>query len=215
MVKKYHGIYFGKVTDNKDDDKLGRVKVKIDMLCEDAQTDWIPVMALYGSKECGAFFIPEKDDEVVVTFMDGNPSLGVVIGSVWNNDQKPPETKENSGSDLNKDGKNNMRFIKSRSEHMIIMDDKDGEEKLQIIAAGGKTRIEYLKKDKKMNIKTDVDLKISAEKKLTIKAEEMEIKVDKTLKIKGDSVSMEAKSSDVEIKASTNLTLEGSTVKLN
>lgn len=95
------------------------------------------------------------------------------------------------------------------------MDDKEGEEKIQFIAAGGKTRIECLAKDNKMNLTTDIDLTISAKGKLGIQGEEAIIKFSKGLKIEADEIISESKSKDLTVKAGQNLTLEGSMVKLN
>ncbi|MBN2532120.1 MAG: rhs element Vgr protein [Spirochaetales bacterium] len=210
-----NGPLYGIITDNADPDGLGRVKVKLAVLGEDIETNWIPVMTLYGSAECGAFFIPEVDDQVVVVFLNDNPEQGIVLGSVWSEAAVPPETGENTGSDLNQDGENNLKFIKSRSGHQIILDDKDGEEKIQILAADGKTRFEFLAKDEMINIETDKDLRISAGGKLSIEAEEGEITFDKGLKVEADKISMESKSKDIEAIASQNMQIEGSSVKLN
>jgi uncharacterized protein involved in type VI secretion and phage assembly len=209
------GPVYGIITDNQDPDKLGRVKVKLEIYGKDIETNWIPVLSLYGSAECGAFFLPEIDDQVVVAFMNDNPEQGIVLGSAWSENAKPPETEENSGSDLNKDGDNNLKFIKSRSGNQIILDDKDGEEKIQIIASDGKTRFEFLAKDKKINIETDQDLRISAKKKLSIEADEAEFKIKKGLKVEADKISLKSQSKDIEAIAQQNMSIEGSSVKLN
>lgn len=210
-----NGPIFGIVTDNADPDGLGRVKVKIAFFGEDIETNWIPVMTLYGSPECGAFFLPEIDDQVIVVFLNDNPEQGVVLGSVWSEAALPPETGENTGSDLNQDDENNLKFIKSRSGHQIILDDKDGEEKIQILASDGTTRFEFLAKDEKINIETDKDLRISAGGKLSIEAEEGEFTFDKGLKIEADKITEESKSQNIESIASQSMQVEGSSVKLN
>jgi uncharacterized protein involved in type VI secretion and phage assembly len=184
------GPVYGRVTDNQDPDKLGRVKVKLGLFGDEVETNWIPVLSLYASSECGAFFIPEVDDQVIVAFLNDNPDHGVVLGSVWSEAIAPPETGENTGSDLNQDGENNLKFIKSRSGHQIILDDKDGEEKIQILAADGNTRFEFLARDEKINLETDKDLFITAGGKLIIEAEEGEFTFDKGLKMKAENISL-------------------------
>ena len=39
--------------------------------------------------------------------------------------------------------KNSLNFFKSQSGNMLIFDDTDGKEKIQLIASGGSTRIEF------------------------------------------------------------------------
>ena len=179
------------------------------------ETNWIPVVTPYGNSKCGAFFLPENGDIVVVTFMGDNPNFGIVLGGVWSSSQPPPETGENTGSDLNKDGENNLRFIKSRSGNQIIFDDKDGEEKIQILSSDAKTRFEMLSKDEMIKIETDKDISINAKGKFAIEAEEGVLKFSKGLKLTADEIAIESSSKDVKIKASQNIALEGSTIKLN
>ena len=210
----FYGLLYGKVLDNADPDNMGRVKVLLETLGDAVETNWIPVLSLYASSECGAFFLPEIDDQVVVGFIADNPGQGIVIGGVWSDSQTPPETGENTGSDLNKDGENNLRFIKSRSGNMIIFDDKDGEEKLQILASGAQTRFEYLAQDEVLNIETDVDLKLISKGKLSIEAETGEFKFSKGLKIEAGGISIES-SKAVKAVASQDMAIEGSMIKLN
>lgn len=210
-----YGLLLGVVTDNQDPDTLGRVKVKLEMLGDTVETDWIPVLSLYASPECGAFFIPEVEDQVVVGFIGDNPDFGVVMGGIWTDTQKPPETKENTGSDLNQDGENNLRFIKSRAGSMLIFDDKDGEEKIQIIASGAKTRVEYLAADELLSLETDKDMIISSKGKLGIDAEEGVFNFKKGLKLDADGLSLNTSSKDIEAIASQNMVIEGTTIKLN
>jgi uncharacterized protein involved in type VI secretion and phage assembly len=122
----------GVVTDNKDPSKIGRVKVKVPILSDDDTTFWLPIVMLGAGKNRGWFFIPEPDDEVLVMFEHGDMNRGVVIGSLWNGKDTPP--------DNNKDGKNDRRVVKSRQGSRIVMD--DGNSPNVIIEDGtGKGRI--------------------------------------------------------------------------
>lgn len=206
-----HGPVYGTVTDNADPDHLGRVKVMIDHLGEKIETDWIPVITSIS----GIFILPEVKDHVIVSFIGDNPATGIVLGSSWNTKQLPPESGENTGSDLNKDGENNLRFIKSRSGHKLILDDKKGEEKVQFITAKGKTRVEFLAKDGILKITTDKSLNISAKKKLIIKGQEGSIKMKKGLINQGENIKIEGKGKDINIKAGKNVVVEGSGINLN
>lgn len=66
----------------------------------------------------GVFWRPDVEDEVVVAFENGDPSFPVVIGAVWNNDQKPP-----SGTDTAQS--NNIRALVSRKGSKITFDDQN------------------------------------------------------------------------------------------
>jgi len=115
----------GLVTDNKDPSKLGRVKVKLPVLHKDETTFWCPIIMLGAGKNRGWFFIPEKDDEVLVMFEHGDQDHPIVVGALWNGKDKPP--------DKNPDGKNPRRVIKSRAGSKITFDD----DKEQLIIEDG------------------------------------------------------------------------------
>jgi uncharacterized protein involved in type VI secretion and phage assembly len=114
----------GIVTDNKDPSKLGRVKVKLPVLHKDETTFWCPIIMLGAGKNRGWFFIPEKDDEVLVMFEHGDLDHPLIVGALWNGKDKPP--------DKNPDG-NPRRMIKSRAGSKITFDD----DKEQLIIEDG------------------------------------------------------------------------------
>ena len=122
------------VTNNKDPSKLGRVKLKFPFLCDtdNDATWWAPVVMLGAGKNRGWFFIPEPKDEVLVVFEHGDMNRPVVIGSLWNGKDTPPD--KNGGG-------NPRRMIKSRSGSKITFDDDKGN--LTIEDGAGKGKITF------------------------------------------------------------------------
>jgi uncharacterized protein involved in type VI secretion and phage assembly len=118
----------GVVTDNKDPSKLGRVKVKLPVLQGQAEetTFWCPIVMLGAGKNRGWFFIPEKDDEVLVIFEHGDLDHPLIVGALWNGKDKPPD--KNPGGVP-------RRVIKSRAGSKITFDDEN--EKLIIEDGAG------------------------------------------------------------------------------
>ncbi len=114
------GIYYAVVTQNKDDEaKLGRIKVRFPWLpgSDSDQSAWAQLLVPMAGDTFGTFTLPEVEDTVAVIFMAGDINHPVVIGGIWNQVDKPPEVNEN--------GKNDFRFIKSRSGHRLLFDDSD------------------------------------------------------------------------------------------
>ena len=130
---RFYGVALGVVTNNKDPDKLGRVKVKLPWMDEQAESYWARIVSPMAGKERGFFFLPEVDDEVLVAFEHGDPEHPFVMGALWNGKDKPPLD--------NADGKNDVRVIKSRSGHVIRLTDKQGEEKIEIVDKSTKNSI--------------------------------------------------------------------------
>jgi uncharacterized protein involved in type VI secretion and phage assembly len=136
--ERIFGVVVGIVRDIKDPDNLGRVKVDFPWMGEAgeavsvtgdddrAHSFWARIATLFAGKDRGSFFIPEVGDEVLVAFEHGDPNRPFVLGGLWNSDDPPPETMDGSG-------KNHLRSIKSRSGHVITMDDNVDEKKARVV----------------------------------------------------------------------------------
>jgi len=112
-----HGVVVGIVTNNKDPEDLGRIKVNFPWRGIQDESIWARIATLMAGQDRGSYFLPEIGDEVLVSFEHGDIHQPYVIGSLWNGQDKPPET--------NSDGKNNNRLIKSRSGHKFIFNDSE------------------------------------------------------------------------------------------
>lgn len=200
------------VTDNQDPDNQGRVKVLIEDMDNSVETDWIPVLNFYGISGSSAHNLPKVGDQVIVAFIDDDPDNGIVLGSVWCNNQVPPETGKDEGSDLNMDEGNDLRFIKSKSGHKLIIDDKDGEERIQIISSDGATRYEFLLGEEKINIETDVDLILNTVGSLGIETEDGKFIFEKGLKIEVDELSVNTRCKDKKSNAVKNIVFNNDSV---
>ena len=164
----------GIVTDNKDPSKLGRVKLKIPILSDQDSTYWCPIIMLGAGKNRGWFFIPEKDDEVLVMFEHGDLNRPLVVGALWNGKDKPPATNP---------GGNPRRVIKSRRGSKITFD--DDQEQLIIEDGAQSGRITFDSKANKITIEAldgDVCFQSPADD-MTIVAESIEMTATSNLEI--------------------------------
>ena len=197
---KVNGVVIGIVTNNKDPEGMGRIKVKFPWLSEEDESNWARVTSLMAGKERGIFILPEIDDEVLVVFEHGDINRPYVIGSLWNGKDVPPES--------NSDGKNNIRMIKSRSGHVIRIDDTDGNEKIEIVDKTEKNMITIDTKDNKISIMSEKDIEMSAPNgKISIDAKDIEIKSSANTKIEASAA--------MDLKASGNMNAKGATINLN
>jgi phage protein D/phage baseplate assembly protein gpV len=78
------------VTNNKDPDGMGRVRVKFPALGDDVEGWWARVTTINAGKERGLFMLPEVNDEVVVAFEHGDTRRPLVIGSLYNGKSPVP-----------------------------------------------------------------------------------------------------------------------------
>jgi type VI secretion system secreted protein VgrG len=118
-------------------DKYGRITVQFfwdrEGKKDENTTCWIRVAELWAGKRWGIIFTPRIGQEVVVSFLEGDPDQPLIIGRVYNGDQMPPyelpANKTQSG-------------VKTRSSlngtpanfNEIRFEDKKGQEQLYIHA---------------------------------------------------------------------------------
>jgi uncharacterized protein involved in type VI secretion and phage assembly len=193
------------VTDNKDPSKLGRVKIKIPVLSETDTTTWVPIVMLGAGKNRGWFFIPEKDDEVLVLFEHGDMDRPLVVGALWNGKDKPPDKNP---------GGNPRRVIKSRGGSKIIFDD---DKNLLIVEDGaGKGRITMDAENNKITIEAIVgDVALQAPTgNIQIVANEVELKAGSNLEIHAGAAMAWGTDASATIKGSQT-TLSGAKVNVN
>jgi uncharacterized protein involved in type VI secretion and phage assembly len=91
-------LVVGLVTNNKDPDAMGRVRVKYPALGDDTEGWWARVIAPQAGAARGLLFTPLVGDEVVVGFEGGDVRRPYVLGSVWNGTSKPAELSQVDGS---------------------------------------------------------------------------------------------------------------------
>jgi type VI secretion system secreted protein VgrG len=71
-------------------DKYGRVRVRFPWDREAKYACWIRVAQPWAGNMWGHQWIPRIGDEVVVTFLEGDPDCPLIVGSVYNSDNMPP-----------------------------------------------------------------------------------------------------------------------------
>ena len=102
---------FAKVMDNEDPQKQGRIRVQFAWQNGDIMSPWLDCSQVYAGKGRGFYFVPEKDDIVICGFINNNPNLPYVKGSVYRKEHTIPE------EEVDKDNKRKMIRM---NEHFYI-----------------------------------------------------------------------------------------------
>ncbi len=199
-----HGVVIGLVTNNQDPEGMGRVKVTFPWLSSNDESNWARVAAPMAGNNRGTYFLPEVGDEVLVAFDHGDVRLPYVLGALWNGQDAPPRD--------NSDGKNTERVIRSRAGHELVFNDDSQGAHVQITTNAGHQFIlddtsgqeNITIKDKTGNNTIVIDsvqnaITITAQMKLTLQAQTIEIDADTML----------------TTKAGATLTIQGTLVKIN
>jgi uncharacterized protein involved in type VI secretion and phage assembly len=130
---RWYGVYPALVSDIKDPDGRGRVKITLpwspDTKGEHYEA-WARIATLMGGNKRGSWFIPDVNEEVLITFEGGDPRHPYVIGGLWNGKDDPPASMDGGGN-------NYRKVLCSRNGVRITLDDTDGQETLLLETPGG------------------------------------------------------------------------------
>lgn len=173
------------VISNKDDEKQGRVKVRFAWQQEGKTTNWIRVQTPDAGvsdkvpKNRGFVFIPEENDQVMVSYQHGNPDRPFVSGSMFH-------SESGKGGDTD----NKIKSITTRSGCTFTIDDEKGS-----VTIHDKDGIES-----KMEMNGEGDITISSQKSITLQCGGTSI----TMKSEGNKIDICA--DDITVTAKNTIT---------
>ncbi len=184
--KSFFGVEEAIVTKVEDDDtqfaQEGRVWVKL--VRRDDQMELVCRLCQpYAGNGYGFFYSPEIGDEVLVAFIQGDMRFPIILGGLFNGQDKPPTYRSSD---------KNQKMIKTKSGHVITLDDSAGNEKIEIVDKSGDNSILIDTNNNAISITAKTG-------KLTLSANEVEIKSQTSMKIE----------------ASATLDVKGQTINLN
>jgi type VI secretion system secreted protein VgrG len=225
-------------------DEFGRIKVRFhwdrnpDVKPEE-RSCWIRVAQGLAGNGWGIVTLPRKDQEVVVEFIDGDPDRPLVVGAVYNGENKPRDLpamktqtvlRTRSSKEGTAETFNELRFEdKKDDEHIFFHCEKDFErivkhdDKLTIGKDDEGSRTVVINKDSTLTINKGHRLETIKEGNDTLTIEKgdrtIEVKTGKeTVTIKGDrsvtiqsgNESLEVTSGDQSVKAGGKIAHESS-----
>lgn len=203
-----------KVVENKDEQKLGRIRVQFpwqEIQSKEMKTPWLRIAVPYAGASKGHQFIPEIGEEVMVGFEMNNAERPYIIGSFYNGGNGKPD--ENWAVSKEEDGtSNNIKAIRTRNGHTILFNDKGDAGLLEIYDNKNNTyHITLSADDKKITIYSAGNVEVVAKNNINVSADgnidviakgDIGVNADGNIGIKAKgNISMEAKK-EVSIQAS-------------
>jgi uncharacterized protein involved in type VI secretion and phage assembly len=217
IVKKIH----------EDKDGQHRIQISYPTIEKDNLGVWARLSTFYASKDAGAFFVPEINDEVIIGFINEDPQQPIILGSVYSSKNTPSFTSEE---------KNKIKALVTKSKMMISFDE---EKKIITVETPGKNTI-VMDDDQKSITLTDMNsnkvemtkdgMTFTCSKDFTVKAQgkiNLEAQADVIVKATGDfkgdgmnvamkgSVKFAAEGAQAELKGSGQTTIKGGVVMIN
>lgn len=222
-------IVVGKAGEEIWTDKYGRVKVQFhwDQLGNNDENSscWIRVDYGWAGKQWGGIFLPRIGQEVVVSYLDGDPDRPLITGAVYNNEQLVPytlpdeQTKSTIKTNSSKGGNgfNEIRFEdKKDSEELYFHAQKDQ----NIVVKNDRTK--SVKRNETNTIEGTRESTITGDETNTNKANfnqkvtgnyELKVTGNLTIDVTGQVMIKSAAGTNVESSAIT--VIKGSLVKIN
>ncbi len=227
------GVVTGVVTNLKDPDDLGRVKIKYPWMGKDSQgveveSDWVRLSTPMAGAQRGLMILPEVNDEVLVAFDHGNLDFPYVVGGLWGSTDKPPLTNAVAG----KDGKVVQRVLKTRAGHIITIDDSDDKPLISVVDKTTKNSVVIDSKANTITVKSDSTITLEAAngdvvikgknvsiesmQNTTVKAKQnVTVEATSQLGMKGTAGAKLESPAQVEVSSSGQATFKGSITKIN
>jgi Rhs element Vgr protein len=115
LLPGIEGLQIG-VVKKLDEDPGGENRIQVSIPLLQAETDgvWARLSNFYASKTFGDYFIPEIGDEVLLGYLNNDPSNPVILGSLYSSNRTPPYPMT---------AENNTKAIVTRSLLRVIFDD--------------------------------------------------------------------------------------------
>lgn len=195
------GVVAGIVTDNRDPQGMGRVKLRFPWRTANDESDWARIAVPMAGPDRGTFFLPEVGDEVLVAFEDGDIHHPYVVGALWNGEDTPPAD--------NADGNNDVRTIRSRRGHEVVLDDGEDGGRLELATAGGRT---IVLDDSSGGEKITVD---DGKSTIELDGTSGTVSVSGGTKVAIEATTLELSGTSISIDADGPLSLQGSIVNIN
>ncbi len=197
MGPHVYGVVQAIVTDVRDPQNQGRVKLKFPWLDDTYATDWARTVQWAAGKQRGSMFLPEVNDEVLVAFEQGDVRRPYVIGGLYNGVDTPPL---DGGVIDGGSGAVKKRLFVSKKNHVLSFEDDDSKSGVWLKTGSGNLVISL----DATGTKITVD---AASGDVEIKGNNIKVEASGSLELKG--------SGGVKIDGGASVEVKGGSIKLN
>lgn len=129
VEERRFGKFRGVVTDHRDPQKLGRLKLLVPAVLGDQETDWAMPCAPYGGQGYGLFLVPQIDAHVWVEFEEGDLHRPIWTGVFW-------QTPDDVPSDASLPDPT-TQLLRTPEGHVLQLDGASGSERFRLAHPSG------------------------------------------------------------------------------
>ncbi|MEM0924972.1 MAG: type VI secretion system tip protein TssI/VgrG, partial [Planctomycetota bacterium] len=195
-------------------DQFGRVKVQFPWdrrgKSDDGSSCWMRVSQIHAGHGWGHMDLPRVGEDVVVSFLNGDPDRPIIKGRVYNGANRPPFGLP--AGKTRSDGKTDT--YQGTGANEMSMDDSLGAEQLRVNAQYDMDTV--INESETLTVGVDRKTEVGNDDSLSIGVDAAEeIGNDKSVKVGNDDNIAAANDIEIEVGTSISLTVGSSSLKMN
>lgn len=130
-AKRFYSVYRGIVTSTLDEDRMGRIKVRVPLISEQLELPHYAFpIAPFAGLGYGIFFQPAVGEQVYVLFEHGDINKPLYVGGWWAN----PATSDLPGEIFNPANPTSTKLIKTPIGHGIVFEEASAAKRVEIFS---------------------------------------------------------------------------------
>ena len=175
------GLYPGIAKNVLDPDGRGRITVTFDWIAEGYESELAHVAQIYAGADHGAVWTPEEGDQVVVSFLNGQLSNPVVLGSIYNKKNMPLQTRTQQGD---------PKLFQTKGGHYLLMEDGQGK-RIELSDTDGANQVIIDTEANSITVRATQDVTVEAGGNLTLSAGgSIDITASGAITVSGSTISL-------------------------
>ena len=205
-----------------------RVQVAVSSISTSSALVWARLGSFHATKDAGAFFYPEIDDEVVLGFLDNDPRYPVILGCLYSSSRPGPPATAGQTAALTPEVDNFTKAIITHAGLRFVLDDKNKVITLQtpggnqlvlsdqdnfILIEDGNQNSIKLSSDG-ITLRSKSNITVNADQSITEKASQDVKVLGMNISLTADSA-LTAKGQTATLQASATTTIKGAMVMIN
>jgi phage protein D len=210
------GVVIGQVSDNRDPEGIGRVRLTFPWLSDEFVSDWARTVQAGAGAGRGTLVVPEVGDEVLVAFEQGSFQRPYVLGGLYNGVDKPAEP----GTPLvdASSGAVDSRSFVSRTGHRLeFVEAAAGPQGVRVRTGDDKVSVELDQQGTTVTVHSDGTVTVEGARGVTVDAG------TGSLKLTGNDITLSARTGvkvdggggEVRVSSTSGVAVRGATVKVD
>ena len=210
-------------------DNFGRVKLHFHWDRHGAPDEdsscWVRVAQPWAGKGWGSLTIPRVGQEVIVEFLNGHPDRPIIVGSVYNGEQTPPQGLPAARSNMTL---RSNSYPGGGGSNEITLNDTAGEEKLYIhaqynsVEEVGNDRSSQVTNNDELEVGVDQAINVGNNRNVSIGVDDAEsVGVNKTIDVgsnfvisAGTSITLKCGAASIHMNQAGVITISGTLVTM-